>query len=270
MQWRRQLRDLTQLQLAQAIAASGHRWLFDVAIEQAKMVEKGQPRRLQAQTLLAHWRQEVERVEDRPQLALAHRIAEAGTIEALGQAIAQAETVEANRALRQDADKAIAQWTGEIQTIEDQPILDSALALADAGNLGEAIKEATQIGQDRALYAQAQEKIGEWQTTIAIAQNQRLLARARSLAGQVRLTEAINVASGISTASPALYQEARAAMAQWRTERDRIWAARTPSPSPSPSPSRSSPSPSPAPTPRAASTPSPRSFDGFYGPSYGN
>ena len=270
VQWRRQLRDVTQLQLAQAIAATGHRWFFDVAIDQASMVEKGQPRRLQAQTLLAHWRQEVERVEDRPQLALAHRLAEAGTIEALGQAIAQAETIDPQRALRQDADKSIAQWTGDIQTIEDQPILDSALALADSGNLSQAISEASQIGQDRALYGQAQEKIGEWQTTLAIARNQQLLARARSLAGQTRLTEAINVASGVSAATPGLYREARAAMSQWRAQRDRIWAARTPSPSPS-RVVRSSPSPSPRPAPRPAPTPTPsRSFDGFYGPSYDN
>ena len=273
VQWRRQLNDLTQLQVAQAIASTGHRWLFDVAIEQASMVEKGQPRRLQAQTLLAHWRQEIERVEDRSQLALAQRIAEAGTVESLKQAIAQAETVPQERALRQAADTAIAQWTSDIQTIEDQPILDNALALASAGNLNQAITEAAKIESGRALYDSAQAKIGEWRTTIAIAQNQQLLARARSLAGQTRLTEAINVASGVSSATPAIYQEARAAMAQWRSQRDRIWATRNPSPSPSPSRRAASPAPSPSPAVRPAPSPSPApaaSFEGFYGPSYGN
>ena len=265
VQWRRRLQDVTQLQLAQAIASTGHRWFFDVAIDQAGMVDKGQPRRLQAQTLLAHWRQEIERVEDRPQLALAQRIAEGGSVESLQQAIAQAESVPQDRALRQDADTAIAQWTGQIQSIEDQPILDSALALAEEGNLSQAITEASRIEQDRALYGSAQEKIGEWQTAIAIAQNQQLLARARSLAGQTRLTEAINVASGISSASPAIYQEARAAMAQWRSQRDRIWAARTPTPTPSPTRTAS-----PSPSPRPSSSPTPASYDGYYGPSYGN
>ncbi|MEM9214667.1 MAG: hypothetical protein AAGD25_10005 [Cyanobacteria bacterium P01_F01_bin.150] len=271
VQWRRQLEDVAQLQLAQTIASTGHRWLFDVAIDQASMVEKGQPRRLQAQTLLAHWRQEIERVEDRPQLVLAKRIAETGTIEALEQAIGQAQGIPDDRALRQDADRAIAQWTGQIQTIEDQPILDSALALAEAGNLSQAITEASKIEPDRALYSSAQAKVGEWRTTIAIAQNQRLLARARSLAGQTRLTEAINVASGISTASPAIYQEARSAMAQWQNQRARIRAARRPAPSPSRTRQTSSSSPASSPSPSPAPSPAPSvSFDGYYGPNYGN
>lgn len=273
VQWRRQLKDLTQLQLAQAIASIGHRRLFDIAIEQAKMVPKDQPRRLQAQTLLAHWRQEIERVEDRPQLALAHRMAESGTIEGLQKAIAQAETVDADRALRQDADTAIAQWTGQIQTIEDQPILDSALSLASSGNLNDAITKAAQIGEGRALYGSAQAKIGEWRTTLAIAQNQRLLARARSLAGQTRLTEAINVASGVSNATPALYREARASMAQWRSQRDQIWAARSSAPSRSASSARTSTprrSAAPAAAPSPAPAPTPANFDGYYGPSYNN
>ena len=256
MAWRRELRELTQLQIAQAIAATGHRWAFEMAMEQASLVPQGQPRRLQAQTLIAHWRQEIERVEDRPGLALARRMAAPGTIPALNEAIAQAQTVPADRALRTDADAAIAKWAGQIQAIEDQPILNNAIELADAGNLNAAISEAQKISSDRSLYASAQENIGQWRASIAEAENRALLARARSLAAETRLTEAINVASSVSSANPALYQAAQAEMAVWRSQRDQIWTAQNPVPSPSPSPSpRSSPSPSPAPS---------SSYEGFY------
>ncbi|NEQ98330.1 MAG: hypothetical protein F6K30_16695, partial [Cyanothece sp. SIO2G6] len=268
--WQQQLQDLTQLQLAQAIAATGHRFALDIAIDQASLVAKGQPRRLQAQTLIADWRLDIERVEDRADLALAHQMAAPGTLAALARAIAQAETIEANRVLRPDADQAITQWVTQMQIIEDQPILDRATELATTGDWQAAIAEARTIGRDRALYDTAQDQIGNWQAAIVVAEHRALLAQARSLAAQVRLTAAINLARSIPASSTSVYTEAQGAIAQWSRERDRIWAERnqpaTPAPSPTPRPAASA---SPAPRPTPAPSPQPSSnFEGYYDSRY--
>ncbi|MGK7888084.1 MAG: hypothetical protein AB4042_02040 [Leptolyngbyaceae cyanobacterium] len=267
--WQQQLQDLAQLQLAQAIASTGHRTALQLAIHQASLVDKGQPRRIQAQTLIADWQQAIERVEDRADLALAHQMAAPGTLAALARAIAQAETIQPNRALRQDADEAIAQWVTDMQVIEDQPILDRAAALATGGNWQGAIAEAQTIGRDRALHPQAQAQIGNWQAAIVAAEHRAVLARARSLAAQVRLTAAINLANSIPASSTSVYREAQGAIAQWSRERDRIWATRNQTPSPAPSPASSATVSRPA--PRSTPTPSPQpsgNFEGYYDSRY--
>ncbi|MEB3232282.1 MAG: hypothetical protein VKJ64_14835 [Leptolyngbyaceae bacterium] len=272
--WQRQLQDLAQLQLAQAIAATGHRTALKLAIEQASLVAKGQPRRIQAQTLIADWRQAIERVEDRADLALAYEMAAPGTLAALARAIAQAKTIQPNRILHSDADAAISQWVTQMQMIEDQPILDRAAELAAAGDWAGAIAEADTIGSDRALYATARSQIGDWQAAIAVAQHRSILAEARTLADQVRLTAAINLANSIPASSASVYQEAQDAIAEWSRERDRIWAEQnqpvTPTPSPSPSPTVSaSPVPSPVPSPAPAPSPQPSgNFEGYYDSRY--
>jgi hypothetical protein len=229
--WQSQLDDLIQLQFANLSASLGQRFALEAAIQQAELVGSDRPRRVQAQTLVAHWRQEIERVEDRPYLLRARELAEPGTIPALRVAIAQASVIPLNRALRGEAQAAIASWNRRIETIEDQPFLDEAKTLASQGKRQEAIVAAEKIRSGRALYAEAQTAIRNWRTEIQIAEDRPILNEAYSLAEQGSLSSAIDVASQIGRGR-ALYSEARSAIAQWRIEREIVWDSWAAEPAP--------------------------------------
>jgi len=182
--WDAQLQDTTQLQYAQMMADLGQRDLVQVAINQAEGVSANRPRRLQAQTLIAHWQNEVERLEDRPYLLVAQQMAEPGTIPALKSAIAEAGKVPMGRVLRGEAQGLIYEWTQQIQAIEDRPFLTMARIQADQGNLAEAIRAAATIQPGRALYYEAQAAIGDWQAElnrIATARTRRETQRNQSV-----------------------------------------------------------------------------------------
>jgi hypothetical protein len=221
--WREQISDLSRLKFSDLVARIGHRPTYEWAMHQAQMVAVGRPRRIQGQTLVAQWQANIQRLEDRPILAHARRLARPGTIAALELAIAKASEVELGRALRIEAQTLVAEWQQEIQVIEDRPILDAAVALADQGKLQEAIAEAQKIEPNRALHTRAQTLIGEWTTTIQIAEDKPILDRAKNLAYAGSLSAAINLASQIAPGR-ALHGEARSAIALWKAERAYIWS----------------------------------------------
>jgi hypothetical protein len=173
--------------------------------------------------LIAHWREEVEKIQDRPYLLRARRLANKGTIAALQRAIAEAQKVALGRALRIDAQTLVAEWLNRIEVIEDQPFLNEANVLADEGKLQEAIAAATQVQPGRALYDQAQTMIRDWTQTIQIAEDSPILARAKSRAYEGALTEAIGIAAQIAPGR-ALYGEAQNAIDLWEAEREYIWS----------------------------------------------
>ena len=221
--WRLALEDLRQLQFSALIAGLGQRPAYTWAIQQAQNVEQGRPRRIQGQTLIADWRASLERIEDRPILARARQLAKPGTIPALESAIAEAGQIPLGRALRNEAQSFIFDWRQEIQVIEDRPILDAAVALADDGQLPEAIAEARKIQEGRALHKRARTLIDEWTTAIQIAEDKPILDEAKDLAYIGSLTAAINLASQIAPGR-ALYDEAQQAIGLWKAEREYIWS----------------------------------------------
>ena len=217
------LEDLRQLQLGVVIAGLGQKPAYEWAIAQAKKVEQGRPRRIQGQTLIADWRASIERIEDRPILARAQQLAKPGTIPALESAISEAGKIPLGRALREEAQARVFDWQQEIQVIEDRPILDAAVALADEGKLPEAIAEARKIQAGRALHNRARTLIDEWTTAIQIAEDKPILDEAKDLAYVGSLTAAINLASQIAPGR-ALYDEAQRAIGLWKAEREYIWS----------------------------------------------
>lgn len=224
-EWQAQRADMEQLQLASAIAALGQRPALELAVHQAAQVERDRPRRQQAQTLIAHWQQQIERLQDMPLLALARQRADRGTIADLQAAIALALRIDGKRALHSEAEAEIAAWSDAIERIEDQPILDQARQYAAAGDLRRAIREARQIARGRALYADAQAQVTAWQAEIdreLIAADREILDEATALANRDSLTRAIDLAAQIGRDRP-LYDEAQSAIAQWRVEREMIW-----------------------------------------------
>ncbi|HEY9764502.1 MAG TPA: hypothetical protein V6D07_18385 [Trichocoleus sp.] len=222
-QWQAELEDATQLQFAHTISKFGQGATYQLAIQQANTIEPNRPRRLQAQTLVAHWQNELERIADRPILRRADQLAKAGTIPGLQQAIAEATQIEADRALRVDAQTRIADWQREIQEIEDRPIIDEAVALAEKNKLKDAIVVAQKVKPNRALYARAQTLIKDWTRTVQIREDQPILNKAKDLAYEGSLTAAIETASQIGLGR-ALYPEAQRAIALWEDERAYIWS----------------------------------------------
>ncbi|WAL61455.1 HlyD family secretion protein [Thermocoleostomius sinensis] len=164
--WDAQLQATSQLQVANLLADLGQRDSLQTAIAQAEQIPPAHPRRLQAQTLIAYWKQEVQRVEDQPYLLFAQQLAEAGTVADLKLAIAEASKIEAGRVLRHQAQGLIYDWTQQIQVLEDQPLLAEATTQAQQGNLTDAIRIAAQIPADRALYDEAQAAIAGWQAEL--------------------------------------------------------------------------------------------------------
>ncbi|MCU0570795.1 MAG: hypothetical protein MUF49_30030, partial [Oculatellaceae cyanobacterium Prado106] len=99
--WEAQLQNLTHLQIADWVANLGHRPQLEWAVTQAQQVAPGQPRRVQAQTLVAQWRRQIERQDNSHQLAQASRVAQSKTLSDLYAAIAQAQKILLGQALRQ-------------------------------------------------------------------------------------------------------------------------------------------------------------------------
>jgi soluble cytochrome b562 len=218
---RLQLADLSQLYYAAFWAGLGQKSTLDLAIDQARQILPDRPRRIQAQTLIAHWYDEIERIEDQPYLDRANALAASGEIPDLQAAIAEASLVPQGRALRRTAQGLIAAWRDQIETIEDQPTLDQAWGLANAGNLGEAIDTAQRIRPGRALYNQAQSAIDTWQAQLIRAQqlavDQPILDRAKALANSGNLYDAIQVAAQIE-AGRVLYGEAQGLINTWKAQ----------------------------------------------------
>lgn len=177
--WREHLAGMGTLQLAQIPGGIAQISTLKLAIQQAESIPPDHPQRVQAQTLIAHWQQLLERIEDAPYLTQAHRWAKANTPEGLHQAVASASRILPNRALRQDAQGWIYVWTHRLQILEDQPALDRAYALAEQGQLSQAVVEAATVQTGRALYNEAQTAIAQWRRTIAAQEQTRYSAQPR-------------------------------------------------------------------------------------------
>jgi hypothetical protein len=123
--------------------------------------------------------------------------------------------------------------------IEDRPMLDAAVALAEQGKLQEAITEALKIQSGRALHGRAQGLVEEWTASIQMAEDKPILDQAKNLAYGGSLTAAINLAGQIAPGR-ALHGEARSAIALWTAERAYIWSIREAEGKPVPGGGRSS------------------------------
>jgi hypothetical protein len=219
------LQDVLSLNWSGTLANLQQVPALQLAVEQAKAISPKRPGRLYAQTLLAQWRKELQWIEDRPVLKQARQTAKSGKLEQLRSAVILANLVKPNRALRQEAQTDIADWTYQIQVIEDRPIIADAKAIARAGRLGEAIDVASNVRPGRALYWEARNLISGWVYEIQLAEDRSILAQANGLASRGSLTRAIDTASAIYSGRP-LYGEARSLISQWAAERAEIWRQR--------------------------------------------
>lgn len=226
-EWRQKLDDMAHLQYASALAEVGQEVTYRWAIAEAEKITQERPQRLQAQTLASHWQKEIERMEDRPILNQAVRLASAGGKANLRSAIAEAGKVKLGRALRVEGQTYIAEWADRIEIIEDQPFITKAQQLASGGKLKMAIAEAKKVPKGRALYDEAQAAIKDWTNELEVIEDRPILARAENLAAIGSLSAAIDTAAQIAPGR-ALYGEARTSIAIWDRDRAYIWSLEAP------------------------------------------
>lgn len=225
--WQLEIQDVQRLEAARQIAQGGTVGDLRAAIAEAQRIPFSNPRSSEAQEQIEGWTTTIETVEDRPYLDRAEQLASRGDMASLQAAIDEANQIRGDRALSDKAENRIATWRGEIQRIQDQPLLDRARLLATNGNLVEAMSLASQIGSERSLYDEAQAEVATWSGQMQRTQDQPLLDLARRYANEGNLSQAITVAEQIGS-DRALYEEAQAEVQVWRgqyTGNDRLQQA---------------------------------------------
>jgi soluble cytochrome b562 len=209
--------DLTDMANAISKAESGKIPDLEEAVALAQRLGSDRPLYAKAQQLVSRWQRETE---DVVVLERARTFASSGLTADLRTAIAEAQKVPNANPRYGEARTEIARWTRQAETIEDRPYLDRAIQIASFGgiaSLQEAVQEASRIAPGRALYREAQAKIGEWTNSIQRTEDQPYLDQALTLANGGDLPAAIAAAQQIQPRR-ALYSEAQRNIRNWQTE----------------------------------------------------
>ncbi len=177
--WELEKEGLQILSKARDLATPGTIKDYLAAISEAESIASGNPVYPEAQADVRNWYNRISIIEDTPILNRAKTLARGGNIPSYQRAISQASLIGRNRALYRESQKLIRQWQWSIQKIEDQPILNEAIALGNSQNYPAAIRKANEIRRGRALHNEAQGKITIWQREIDARQ---YLQEARQIA----------------------------------------------------------------------------------------
>ncbi|MEO0966945.1 MAG: chromosome segregation ATPase [Cyanobacteria bacterium J06639_18] len=212
-----EVEDFIALADARRSAWTGSVSGLELAISQAQQIDSSRSNYQEAQQLISRWQLEIE---DVGRLEKARTLALQGTLVDLNAAIAEAQLIPTSNPRSREARREINNWRSRVQTIEDRPYLDRADQLAilqDINSLQAAIAEASQIRRGRALYPEARRKVRKWESKVQRIQDQPYLDRARAVARNGNLTEAINIAQQIGRGR-ALSGEAQRYIVGWRRE----------------------------------------------------
>ncbi len=170
-----------------------------------------------AQQLISRWELEIQ---DLARLNWARQLAAPGTLGDLAAAIAEAQLIPSTNPRWEEAQDEIAEWTRQVEIIEDRPYIDRAEQIAangDINSLKTAIAEASNIRSGRTLYDEAQTKIRGWRQRVETAEDRPLLDEAKMLARSGNIDAAIATAERISSRR-ALYDEAQDEIRRWRNQ----------------------------------------------------
>jgi hypothetical protein len=218
-------RDLTRVVYASAVDGDrDHREpIFDQMVQvltassQVQQVSASSPFYKPASVLLPRLQMQVE---DAVQVQIAQALASFGQVNMLQGAIVQAQGIAPKRPRRLEAQTLVAQWTKGVQRLEDRPIVLQAQQVAKAGGLDQlrsAVTLIDRLTKGRALYAEAQNRRGEWVAQIQTIEDKPILNEARGLAQSGQLGKAIQVASRIKSGR-ALYGDAQGSIGGWAAE----------------------------------------------------
>ena len=212
--WQSDVASTQQLDQARQLAQSGSVDALRQAVAAASLVPPNSGRRKEAQQLVDQMTNQIQETEDRPYLDRANQLAAAGDANGWQTAINTANQITPGRALYDQAQAKIKQWSNQMQRLQDDPILTAARAKVDAGDLTGGIDTARQISSGRTASSEAQGLIESAQMRMQAEQS---LQQARTVAngGTIEALEsAIDLVKQVPTASP-LRTEANQALAQW-------------------------------------------------------
>jgi hypothetical protein len=214
--WQVLLRQQTQLQWAKTIGQFQQPALLGIAINTAKQIPATSDAGKAIQPEIANWHRQIQTVDNRATLAKAqHLVANGTSLANLKTAVSLAGKIAKDVPMGAEATAAVSEWNVRIQTIEDRPILDNALALAERGNLTQAIAVADRITPGRALYHTAQTSVRQWYHELQDIADRQTLNRAIGTYRRGNISEAIRVASTIGRRSSS-YSDAHGYMSEWR------------------------------------------------------
>ena len=199
--WKLEIEDVAHLSKARQLAQAGGIESYQSAIAEARLIPASNPRYQDAQAEIREWRNQIQIIEDQPILNRARQLAYASNISGWQRAIAEAKLISRDSPLYAEAQRYISEWRANIQTIEDQPILDRAVALANADNYAAAIDTAQQIRAGRALYSEARTKINSWQQEIQALKYLREAKETADRGTPEALAQAIRVARQVSSST---------------------------------------------------------------------
>ena len=215
--WTLEIEDVKHFDQANQFAQGRNITSYNAAIKELRLIPSGNPRYQEAQKQINQWRGEIQIIEDRPIIARAKELAAPANVTAWRRAIAEINLVSSSSPLYREARKYASRWQSSIERVEDQPILDQAISLANLKNYDQAIETARQIGPRRALSSQASKKIALWQREI---KGQQYLREAFKLAGQRTpdsLAKAIRTIRQVPSDTSSYYQVAPN-VNDWSTE----------------------------------------------------
>ena len=192
---------------------------IEEAIEEVSKLERGSEYYKLGQQLTSRWEKEIGGVR---RLSKARSLARVGTIKNLNKAIAEADLVGSSNPRYQEAQQEIYTWRRQIQTIEDQPILNRAKELSYGNSpsaWSRAIAEASLISSNSPLYGEAQGYVRTWQANIQRIEDQPILNEADAFANIENYPAAIAAARRIKSGR-ALSADAQSRIARWQAELD--------------------------------------------------
>lgn len=164
--WDFEIDDVRRIATAEGLARPANISAFKKAIVEIGLIPSGNPRYQEAQTKIANWRREIRIIEDRPIIRKARELARPNDISAWRRAIAEANLISSSSPLHSEAQKLARGWRTSIETEEDQPILNQAIALAQIGDYERAIATASSIKKNRALSGEAIKNISQWRDEV--------------------------------------------------------------------------------------------------------
>lgn len=250
-------RPIVILGQAKALAAKGTVLGYWEAIARVQQIPTTDPFYESAQAYLKTWQQQLR---NQQHLQWATWLANSHLRWGYALAIAQAQQVPLGQPERGQAQGLIALWQRDLRTIDEQPLLHAAIALAEQKQYQAAIGVLKYFPDNAVLARVVANYREEWQAKLEEIEDRPILDRAIRLAREGKLEEAIQTAEQIGR-DRALYREALNKIWQWDYElsvRQRQQAAPTPawweSP-PTPPESTSEPAAEPESAPPATPTP---------------
>lgn len=192
---------------------------LEEAIEEATKLKKNSEYYQLGQKLTRRWELEIKDVRH---LSKARELARVGTIANLNQAITEARLIPSSNPRYNEARQEMIKWRRQVQTIEDQPILNRAKEISYGNNVNawrRAIAEINLIAGDSPLYGEAQGYARSWRANIERVEDQPILDEADSFANINNYPAAIDAARRIKS-SRALYPEAQNRIRLWQQELD--------------------------------------------------